>query len=152
MLSITSGDEKLVYAPDVQGPMSNETAKNILTDKPDLLILGGSPLYLEDFRVSEDMISLSLENITYLTAKVPVTVIDHHLLRSAEWGNFLGKAFKAAEQSGNTLVTAAEFDGDENNLLESRRQELYEKDPPSKEFLRWARLQEKERGGTAHPI
>jgi len=152
MLSITSNDEKVVYAPDVQGPMSTETVRTILEEKPDLLILGGPPLYLQGFKVSEDLISLGLKNIARLTAKIPVTVVDHHLLRSSDWKSHLEKAFSAAERSGNRLVTAAEFTGAENTLLESIRQKLYDEDPPSKEFSKWMRLPREERRRTTPPV
>lgn len=152
MLSITSNDEKMVYAPDVQGPISDETMKMILTEKPHLAILGGPPLYLQDFKVSEELISHGLENIIHLATDIPVTVIDHHLLRSADWRGYLKRAFKAARKSGNTVVTAAEFAGVKNNLLECVREKLFEEDPPSKEFSKWMRLSKEERRRTYPPV
>jgi predicted metallo-beta-lactamase superfamily hydrolase len=152
MLSIISNDEKVVYAPDVQGPMLDETVRVILAEKPDLLILGGPPLYLQGFKVSETLISLGLENIARLAAQLPLIVVDHHLLRSSDWKGSLKKAFKAAEESGNKLVTAAEFAASENTLLESMRQKLYDEEPPSREFSQWMRLQKKERSRTAPPV
>jgi predicted metallo-beta-lactamase superfamily hydrolase len=152
MLSITSNDEKVVYAPDVQGPMSTDTVEAILREKPDLLIIGGPPLYLQGFKVSEHLITLGLENIARLAARIPTTVVDHHLLRSSDWKSHLEKAFTSAERSGNRLVTAAEFAGAENTLLESIRQKLYDEDPPSKEFSRWVRLPREERRRTAPPL
>ena len=152
MLSIASNDERLVYASDVQGPMSNETVKVILAEKPDLLILGGPPLYLKDFKVSEDSISMGLENIARLTSELSVTILDHHLLRSSDWRRSLRKAFKAAKRSGNILITAAEFLGAKNLLLESIRQKLYDEYPPTKEFIRWTRLSKEERRKTPPPV
>jgi predicted metallo-beta-lactamase superfamily hydrolase len=152
MLSITSCDEKVVYAPDVQGPMENETVRIILSEKPHLLILGGPPLYLQGFKVSKDLMTLSLENITRLTAELPCTIIDHHLLRSSAWKGFLEKAFKVARRSGNKLVTAAEFTGADNNLLECMRQKLYDEEPPTREFSKWMRLPEEERRRTVPPV
>lgn len=152
MLSITSDDEKMVYAPDVQGPISDETMKTILTEKPHLLILGGPPLYLQDFRVSGELISHGLENIIHLATNVPVTVIDHHLLRSVDWRSYLKKAFRAAHRSGNKLVTAAEFAGVKNNLLECVREKLFQEEPPSKKFSKWMRLSKEERRRTPPPV
>jgi hypothetical protein len=42
-------------------------------------------------------------------------------------------------------MTAAEYAGCTNALLESRRRALYESDPPSEEFLRWSRMAEEKR-------
>jgi predicted metallo-beta-lactamase superfamily hydrolase len=132
--------------------MSTDTVKTILTEEPDLLIIGGPPLYLQGFKVSEHLITLGLENIARLAARIPTTVVDHHLLRSSDWKSHLEKAFTSAERSGNRLVTAAEFAGAENTLLESIRQKLYDEDPPSKEFSRWVRLPREERRRTAPPL
>ena len=47
MLSIATRDEKVVFAPDVQGPISDQTFRTIIDQEPDLLILGGPPSYLK---------------------------------------------------------------------------------------------------------
>ena len=152
MLTIISNDEKLVYAPDVQGPISDETFRSILMEKPDLLILGGPPLYLQGFKISTDIILHALENIIRLAVKLPVIILDHHLLRSSDWKPYLGKALASAEESGNRLITAAEFAGVQNSPLESIRQELYDRDPPSKEFSRWTKLSREKKMRTAPPV
>jgi hypothetical protein len=36
-------------------------------------------------------------------------------------------------------MTAAEFAGDRNNFLESKRKTLFVENPPSKEFEKWVR-------------
>ena len=52
-----------------------------------------------------------------------------------------GKIFlKAAEEVGHKVLTAAEFSGKDNYILEFKRKELYEEKPPSQEFLNWLRL------------
>ena len=46
-------DEKMIFAPDVQGPMYDSTMKMIIEEHPQLLIIGGPPIYLAGFRVDE---------------------------------------------------------------------------------------------------
>ena len=84
MLSIATRDEKVVFAPDVQGPISDQTFRTIIDQEPDLLVLGGLPSYLKGFRVSEQVISHGLANIARLVERLPATVVDHHLLRSSD--------------------------------------------------------------------
>ena len=144
MLSIVTCDEKVIYAPDVQGPISDQTFKTIIDQEPDLLVLGGPPSYLKGFKVSEQAISHGLANITCLVERLPATVVDHHLLRSSDWRLSLEKAYESAQNSGHKLVTAAELVGMKNNPLECLRQKLYEDDPLSREFMKWTKLPREE--------
>ncbi len=41
---------------------------------------------------------------------------------------------------GHSVVTAAEFFGEENNLLEFRRKHMFEVEPPDSEFEKWMKL------------
>ena len=50
MLSIATRDEKVVFAPDVQEPISDQTFRTIIDQEPDLQVLGGPPSYLKGFR------------------------------------------------------------------------------------------------------
>lgn len=52
-------------------------------------------------------------------------VVDHHFLRDINWREKLGPAFAIAKNT--KIMTAAEFAGMENDLLEARRRELYGK-------------------------
>jgi hypothetical protein len=49
-------------------------------------------------------------------------------------------------------MTAAEFAGQENNFLESKRKTLHVENPPSKEFETWMREGLKEKGHAKPPI
>jgi predicted metallo-beta-lactamase superfamily hydrolase len=62
---------------------------------------------------------------------ISTTLVDHHLLRSSDWRLSLEKTYKAAQNSGHKMVTAAELVGVKNNPLECFRQKLYEDDESS---------------------
>jgi hypothetical protein len=49
-------------------------------------------------------------------------------------------------------VTAAEFVGEENVFLESRRRQLYRENPPSKEFEKWMRESAKSKNVGKPPL
>lgn len=140
MLTVAWGDEEVLYAPDVQGPMVPETLNLMMKGSPKLVIVGGPPLYLSGFRVDERVIAQGMESLVRLAQRIPVMILEHHLLRDENWLNFSRPVFEAAEGAGHRVVTAAEFMGEPNRLLEFRRRVLYEVEPPSEEFMRWTRL------------
>ncbi len=149
---VENSGEKFLFAPDVQGPVVSDTLDLILHEKPDLLVLGGPPTYLQGYRISDEFFVTALRNMELLLNKIPTVVIDHHLLRDEEWKKFLEPVKNAAARAGNTLMTAAELLEKEPDPLECRRQGLYEQERPNKDFLEWVKLPEETRASTPPPI
>jgi predicted metallo-beta-lactamase superfamily hydrolase len=139
--TIEHEDEKVVFAPDVQGPMYHEALKLIITEKPQLLIIGGPPLYLAGFRVTETQIQKGLEGLSQLAATMPLIILEHHLLRAENWREQAKTVLDTAKKTGHKVMTAAEFIGTEDNLLEARRKQLFHKEPPGKGFMKWSKIQ-----------
>jgi predicted metallo-beta-lactamase superfamily hydrolase len=152
MTTIQRGDEKVLFAPDVQGPMYDPTLKLILGEKPQLIIIGGPPLYLAGFRVPEKHIQRGMQNLETVVKNVPLTILEHHILRDERWKELSQPIFDAASKAGHVVVTAAEFTEKENNLLEFRRKPLFETEPPSPEFKKWMKLPLSERKLVRPPI
>ena len=152
MTTVRSGDEKVLFAPDVQGPIYDPTLKLILGEKPQLIIIGGPPLYLAGFRVSEEHIQCGMRNLETVVKNVPLTILEHHILRDERWRELSQPIFDAASKAGHAVVTAAEFAEKENNLLEFRRKPLFETEPPSLEFKKWMKLPLSERKRVRPPI
>ncbi|MBS7643437.1 MBL fold metallo-hydrolase [Candidatus Bathyarchaeota archaeon] len=152
MLTITYQDERVMYTPDVQGPISDQTLKLILSQKPLLLIIGGPPLYLAGFKVSDEKINHGLENLARISTLVPLIILDHHLLRAENWRIRAKPVFNKAKESGHKVVTAAEYLGKPNNLLEFKRRKLYQNEPPSLEFQKWMKLPKLKQKQTIPPI
>ncbi|MDH5448671.1 MAG: hypothetical protein OEX01_06705 [Candidatus Bathyarchaeota archaeon] len=152
MTTIEYEDERLLFASDVQGPMDDATLEIILAEKLQLLVIGGPPLYLAGFRVDEQQIQLGLKNLETLAKTVPVVIVEHHLLRDAEWRDSAKQIFKSAWNLGNKVVTAAEFLGEKDRLLEAKRKQLFKDEPPSSEFEKWAKLPELKRRKTKPPL
>jgi predicted metallo-beta-lactamase superfamily hydrolase len=139
MTTIEYGDERFMYAPDVQGPMSIHTTQLILETKPAALMLGGPPLYLAGFRVEQAQIEQALRNLEHIVEAVPTVILEHHTLRDEFWRSKMETVFQKAQDSRHVIVTAAEYTGKENQFLEPKRQQLYKDYPPSEEFLRWTK-------------
>jgi uncharacterized protein len=137
MATLQHDDECFMFAPDVQGPMSNSTAELILAVNPTVLMLGGPPLYLGGVRVELSRLEQGLRNLERIVEAIPTVILEHHALRDEQWRPKLEKVFLKAQQTGHTIVTAAEYMGAENNFLEAKRKELYEQQPPTTEFKTW---------------
>ena len=152
MMTIECNDEKVLFASDVQGPMYNPTLDIILAEKPQLVIMGGPPTYLAGFRVKEEHIKQGMQNVESLVKSVPTTILEHHTLRDEKWRNLSQPIFDVASEIGHKVVTAAEFAGRENNLLEFRRRQLFENEPPNSEFEKWMKLPRQKRKLTKPPI
>jgi len=137
MVLVECEDERFVFAPDVQGPMSEKTLQLIKTAKPHLLMVGGPPFYLCDFKVSEAQLMMGLNNLGSLAETVPTIILEHHALRDETWQNRIKGIRENVMKKGHCLMTAAEFIGQENAFMEASRKQLYLNDPPSIEFEKW---------------
>ncbi|MBN1245081.1 hypothetical protein JXA31_05765 [Candidatus Bathyarchaeota archaeon] len=152
MTLVEYADERFMFAPDVQGPMSTRTLELIKAAKPHVLMVGGPPFYLGGFKVSEAQLQLGLKNLTAVVEAVPLTILEHHALRDESWRQRTKQVYAKAVEVGHKVVTAAEFAGQENSFLESRRKMLYVENPPSKEFEKWMQEGLTEKSSTKPPM
>ncbi|MEM2873008.1 MAG: hypothetical protein QXD82_02430 [Nitrososphaerales archaeon] len=139
-LQIKHGDEDLLYCPDFQGPMSDKALDYILDVSPTKLIIGGPPLYLSEYKVPARSIEKGFENLMKIISKVPLTIIDHHLMRDEKALERLQGLKEMASQHGNSVLTFAEYLGKQNRLLEAIRPQLYNESPPDHDFQNWMKL------------
>jgi predicted metallo-beta-lactamase superfamily hydrolase len=152
MSTIEYEDEKFLYASDVQGPMSNQTLELIIKESPQLIMIGGPPLYLARFKVDEDQINVGLSNLEEIVKAVSCVILEHHILRDEDWREKTQNVFEAAQKAGCKIVTAAEFLGKEDALLEASRKKLFIENQPSREFDKWAHESLKTKSQVKPPI
>jgi predicted metallo-beta-lactamase superfamily hydrolase len=152
MTSVEYGDENMMHTSDVQGPMARGTTRVILKEKPDLIVLGGPPLYLEGVKVEKASIMKGLENAARVAARVPTVIFEHHLLRS---GNSREKAevvYDSAARANHRVISASDYLGREPQLLECNRERLYEEEPPREDFVKWTKLPRDKRSMQLPPV
>lgn len=130
-------DENFMFAPDVQGPMSNHTLELILKEAPTIIMLGGPPFYLGGFRVEMAQLDQGLRNLGRIVEAVPLVILEHHALRDEFWKQKINTVFERASKVSHRVLTSAEYIGNENMFLESKRKQLYHDFPPSSEFKLW---------------
>jgi hypothetical protein len=152
MTTIEWQEERFLFAPDVQGPMSARALQLIINDEPQLLMIGGPPLYLSPLRVGGNEIQTGLSNLKDIVRKVPHVILDHHILREEKWQDDTVSILYDTYTSGSTLQTAAEFLGKASTLLEALRKKLFKENPPSKEFEAWMKASEETKKHTKPPI
>ncbi len=151
MTTLEFHGERVLFTSDVQGPMHPITLKMILDENPNVIIIGGPPAYLSGL-VAEESIKKGLQSLERIAQNVPTTILEHHLLRQENWRELAKPVFKVAVEAGHAVSTAAEFTRKENALLESRRKELYETEPPGTGFEKWIRMPLLKRKATCPPI
>lgn len=145
-------NESVLFAPDVQGPISQETLNVVIGEKPQLAIIGGPPTYLTDFRMRVEDINAALENLKIIVRHIPMIILDHHILRDENWESIVRPIAEYASSIGHRVFTAAEFLGCENRALEAYRKRLYSEEPPPEDFLKWTKMPSVRRKLTPPPI
>ncbi len=125
-VSVEEGGRKMLFTSDVEGPCLEEQVEFILKENPDVVYVDGPMSYMLGYRFSKQSLDAALKNIARILGetKVEKLIADHHLLRDLRWRERLGALHESLPR-GKELVTAAEYRGLENDLLEARRKELY---------------------------
>jgi len=124
MVSIEE-NEKLLFASDVQGPVYEKAKDYIIQEEPSIIIMDGPPSYFLGWRFSQQNLEKAEKNLTEIMDKLDCKLIlDHHLLRDLKYKERLHELYSLY---GDRIMTFAEYNGLENNLLEARRKELWEK-------------------------
>lgn len=118
---------KFIHTSDVEGPSIDDQVNFIIENKVNIVILDGPLSYMLGYRYSKKSLEISIENMKRMIQECPLEklIIDHHFLRDLEWKEKISELFEIAEKKGTKILTAAEFLGKENDLLEARRKELY---------------------------
>jgi len=128
---LQDSEESFLYSSDVQGPSRDEPVDFIISQNPRFLYLDGPLTYLQGDIDLMGLLKKTLHKMQTILKNTNVkrVIIDHHLLRDIQWKNRIEPLFTLASSRGILIQTAAEYRGEENNLLEARRQELYKENP-----------------------
>jgi len=118
--------------PDVEGPVAQSAVDYIMTMKPQVLIVGGPPLYLSKKGFGEDYMNKAINNLINIVRAgfLRRLIIAHHTLRELNWRDTLNIVFNEASRSGIEMLTYAGLLGRNDELLEAMRKDLYRNEPP----------------------
>ena len=123
MMTRIKDDNVFVHASDIQ-LLDDETVDLVLKWQPDILLVGGPPLYLE--QLSLNLRNRAWQNAVRLAGSVDILILDHHLMRSLEGLQWLDRL---SFESGSRVFCAADFMETPRRFLEAQREMLYEKMP-----------------------
>ncbi len=124
MVSIEE-NEKLLFSSDVQGPVDEGARDYIIEQEPDIIIMDGPPSYFVGWKFSHENLRKAEQNMLLIMEKLDCELIlDHHLLRDLKYREQMHELYS---MYGDRIKTFAEYNGMENNMLEARRKELWQK-------------------------
>ncbi|MEO0130423.1 MAG: MBL fold metallo-hydrolase [candidate division WOR-3 bacterium] len=123
---INNEHENFIFTSDVQGIVDEEQLNFILENNPTILYADGPMTYMLNYRYRKEDLEISINNIKRIIneTNVKTIILDHHLTRDENFKNYLKEILN---QNKTKILTAAEYLGKENELLEAKRRELYKK-------------------------
>jgi hypothetical protein len=126
-LYIDDGDS-FAFSSDVEGPIHGEQVEFLIETKAETVFIDGPMTYMLGYRFSARSLENSIENLITLMERTDVKdlVLDHHLTRDINFREKINEVRERGEEIGVRVMTAAEFSGKENLLLEALRKELYQ--------------------------
>ena len=124
---VQEGDQKFLHTSDIQGPATEEQVDFVVQQNAQVVFCDGPVTYMLGRRYSIGSLRRAIGYLTQIVSQTDVQklVLDHHLLRELSWKSRLREVFSAAEERGVEVMTAAEFAGIDDDLLEARRRLLY---------------------------
>lgn len=143
-------DTRIVFAPDVQGPIVDSTSAFLQSCNADVMIVGGPPTYLSQWLQSDS--DIALQSLIKLGASSSILVIDHHLMRSNEWRQWIQPIVTASSDMGKKVLTMAELAGRDVRCMEADRPELYASAPPNEDFMNWTKATDEYKMHNMPPI
>lgn len=123
MMTKIEEDKTFVHSSDIQ-LLNNESIAQILSWQPDIALVGGPPIYLN--KLSESQVKKAWHNAQKLSQKIPLLILDHHLMRSYDGVKWLKDLSSAI---GNKVICGADFMKKPRMFLEADREHLYKKMP-----------------------
>src|SRR5262249_39939981 len=109
-----------VFAPEVQGPLSQVAAAYLRRQRPTLVYLSGPPAYVEH-ELGRAAIERGIDNLRGVIDSTGCRVImDHHALRDARWAERFARVLETGR-----VQTAARFARAGERVLETERRELW---------------------------
>jgi predicted metallo-beta-lactamase superfamily hydrolase len=122
---------KFIHTSDIQGSFNEDQINFIIENNPNFLIIDGPSIYLMNNKYSKQDINRSIKNMVRILRECSLEyfIIDHHSPRLIDWQASLKDVFDQGNSSKTKVLSAAEYLNVKENLLEAKREELYEKFP-----------------------
>ncbi|MHC1611018.1 MAG: MBL fold metallo-hydrolase [Candidatus Methanospirareceae archaeon] len=115
-------NEKFIHSSDLNGPVIEDYAEQIIRENPQVLILDGPMTYMLGYLLNRINLDRAVENAAEIVRSIDAELIiyDHHLPRERSFRERTEKVWKRAKGAKKKVMTAAEFLGNEPAVLKSR--------------------------------
>ena len=112
--------EKFVHSSDLNGPVIEDYAQQIIRENPQVLILDGPMTYMFGYLLNRINLNRAVENAAAIVRSIDAELIiyDHHLPRERRFRERTEKVWSTAKEANKKVMTAAEFLGKEPSVLE----------------------------------
>ena len=126
MVYIKKGRSSFLHGSDVQNLADPDALKWVLEKNPSFIIVDGYPTILMGWRVSKKSFDESMNNLKQLIekTKAKTIILDHHIVRDKNFKEKMKELYELAEKHGKKLLTAAEYMGMDNLLLQAWRKDI----------------------------
>lgn len=111
--------EKFIHSSDLDGPVIEDYAQQIIYENPQVLILDGPPTYMFGYLLNRINLNRAVENAAEIVHSIDAELIfyDHHLPREKKFRERTEKVWSVAKEENKKLMTVAEFFGKEPVVL-----------------------------------
>ena len=129
-VSVRDEEDRFVFTSDVEGLANRESTDFTIKSNPTFLYLDGPATYFEGNPAGRDPLEKILSRITSTIGKTDIQtlLIDHHLMRDVQWHDKIMPLYDFTRKKEIDLITVADYRGEDMDLLEARRRELYKDD------------------------
>ena len=106
-------NEKFIHSSDLDGPIIEDYAQQIIHENPQVLILDGPMTYMFGYLLNRINLNRAVENTVEIVHEIDAELIiyDHHLPRDRKFRERTEKVWKVAKEENKKVMTAAEFLG-----------------------------------------
>ena len=115
-----------LFGSDAQNLMDKRALNFVIRNKPSKMIIDGFPIvFLKKF--GEEKLKESNKNIIKIIEKISFEwlILDHHIAREKNFKEKIAEILRFSLEKNKKVLSAAEFYGLDNLLLEANRKELY---------------------------
>jgi predicted metallo-beta-lactamase superfamily hydrolase len=125
-LAVTRENDSFVYSSHIAGGLDKKSLTWIINKKPTFFYLDGPSTTVKNR--DQSVLSHFFPLMERLLKEAPpkILLLDHHILRDLNWRKKMEPLLKMAARYKVKLQTAAEYRGEAIDLLEARREQLYE--------------------------
>ena len=129
-VSMKESEDTFMFSSDVEGILNKDSAEFLQNHKPTFFFLDGPMIGFQSESQQREPLDIVLGRIMEALKNLQLRtwLIDHHLLRDTLWHDKIMPLYDYARQNEIDLKTVAEYRGEDINLLEARRKELFKDD------------------------